>query len=162
MTATTTQARAGETVDRLPHIDLAVWINTAVRTRFNGEALPCSDHATLRRWLDAGWPIEVIHETVTGMVERCTDPPSRFVYFEKAIARAVADASRPVPTPEASRVPPRASRRPAVDYDMAALAALTRKLRENPQPGRGDPAGVDPGGADLDLEPGEFARQDGR
>jgi hypothetical protein len=52
----------------------------------------------VQSWLNGGWNRDCIMAGVQkGMVSRAGDPPSTIKYFEKAIARAHAELSRPLP-----------------------------------------------------------------
>jgi uncharacterized protein YdaU (DUF1376 family) len=54
---------------------------------------------TVQGWLNARWPREVIVAGVqTVMIRRPNDPPDNLKYFEKAIARAHAELTRPKTT----------------------------------------------------------------
>ena len=58
----------------------------------------CGAALRVLRWIDHGWPPEIILMTAKGVMQsRPNEPLASVNYFEQAIARAVAEKDRPVP-----------------------------------------------------------------
>lgn len=102
---------------------------------------------TVQSWLNGGWPAEIIKLGVEkAMQNRKQDPPGTLKYFEKAIARAHAEMTRPLPIVEFKQAETltvthgTTSSKPgsliaAIDRKIAAIEAEDRAdfaLSENP------------------------------
>lgn len=59
----------------------------------------CGAPYRVQTWLDAGWQPQLILQSIKAQMARKRDgPPDRIQYFEKGIARAIAEQSQPLPT----------------------------------------------------------------